>query len=59
MTIPPFDFNSFVSYKDMTGETHCGIEWGVREIFDIFSPLSGVADVALVNVFSLFFEICG
>jgi len=49
-----FDTKSLKEYKDPDGETYRGIEWGVKEIFDIFSPLSSIAEVVSVKVSALF-----
>lgn len=49
--INPFNFQSFIRYKDATGKLHPGVEeWGVGVVYDIFSCLSYVADVGVVEV---------
>jgi len=47
----PFRFESFIGHKDATGQQHPGVEeWGVAVVYDIFSCLSHVADVGVVDV---------
>ena len=49
--IGPFNFQSFIRYKDTHGKLHPGVEeWGVGVVYDIFSCLSYVADVGVVEV---------
>ena len=49
--IGPFNFQSFIRYKDTTGKLHPGVEeWEVGIVYDIFSCLSYVANVGVVEV---------
>ena len=41
---------SFVQHTDLEGTAHKGINWGVREIFDIFEALGTVAGVVKIKV---------
>lgn len=51
ITTGPFNFQSFIRHKDATGQQHAGVEeWGVGVVYDIFSCLSHVADIGVVEV---------
>jgi len=50
--IPGYDLQHLKEYTNPAGQRHPGIDWGIKQIFDIFFPLSSITDVVSVKVWS-------
>jgi hypothetical protein len=50
-TIPGFEIRWLREYVTEDGESHRGIQWKSREIFDFFKPLSRITETTIISVF--------
>ena len=48
--IPGYDLQHLKEYIDPVGQRHPGIDWDIKQIFDIFCPLSSITDVVSIKV---------
>lgn len=47
---PTLNFSSFTKHQNIHGAVHLGVDWGFESVFDIFRPLSGIAETMPVQV---------